>query len=58
MWTRKSYRATHQGPFLGVEPTGKTVEFNVIDVLRLRDGQYVEHWACADMLGLLGQLTE
>ena len=56
VWTRKSYQATHQGPFLGVEPTGKTVEFNVIDILRLRDGQYVEHWACADMLGLLGQL--
>lgn len=58
VWTRKSYRATHQGPFLGIQPTGKTVEFNVIDILRLRDGQYVEHWACADMLGLRGQLNE
>lgn len=56
VWTRKSYRGTHRGPFLGVAPTGKTVEFHVIDILRLRDGRYVEHWACADMLGLLSQL--
>jgi predicted ester cyclase len=54
--TRKSYTATHQGPFLGVEPTGRSVEFSVIDILKLRDGKYVGHWACADMLGLLGQL--
>jgi predicted ester cyclase len=55
-WTRKSYRATHQGTFMGIEATRKPIEFNVIDILRLRDGQYVEHWACADVLGLLGQL--
>jgi predicted ester cyclase len=55
--TRKSYSATHLGVFLGVAPTGRLVEFSVIDILKLRNGQYVEHWACADMLGLLGQLT-
>lgn len=57
VWTRKSYRGTHRGTFLGVPATGKSVQFNVIDILRLRDGQYIEHWACADMLGLLGQLN-
>ena len=45
-----------QVEFLGVAPTGKSVEFSVIDILKLRDGKYIEHWACADMLGLLGQL--
>lgn len=54
--TRKSYQATHQGTFLGVPPTGKKVSFGVIDIIKLRDGKYVEHWASADMFGLLQQL--
>lgn len=54
--TRKSYTATHRGPFLGVPPTGKIVNFSVIDIIRLQHGTYVEHWANADMFGLLHQL--
>src|SRR5271156_1889173 len=54
--TRKSYTGTHRRRFLGVRATGKVVQFSVIDILKLRGGQYVEHWACADMLGLLAQL--
>ncbi|MEZ0362349.1 ester cyclase [Mycobacterium sp. pUA109] len=55
--TRKSYRGTHRGEFLGVPATGRTVEWSVIDIIRLRNGQYVEHWAVADMAGLRAQLT-
>ena len=55
--TRKSYRATHGGPFLGLAATGKRVQFTVIDIIRLQDGRYVEHWAHADMFGLRAQLT-
>ena len=55
--TRKSYRATHGGPFLGLAATGKRVQFTVIDIIRLQDGRYVEHWANADMFGLRAQLT-
>lgn len=54
--TCKSYVATHRGPFLGVPPTSKTVNFQVIDIIRLQDSKYVEHWANADMFGLLQQL--
>lgn len=54
--TRKSYRATHSGTFLGVPATGRQVTFTVIDIIRLRDGRYIEHWANADMFGLLAQL--
>ncbi|MER5322953.1 ester cyclase [Streptosporangium roseum] len=54
--TRKSYRGTHRGGFLGMPATGRTVDFGVIDIIRLRDGRYVEHWAVADMAGLRAQL--
>lgn len=55
--TRKSYQGTHQATFMGVEATGRAVSFEVIDILRLRGGKYVEHWANADMFGLMNQLT-
>lgn len=55
--TRKSYKATHKGAFLGVPATGRRVEFAVMDIIRLRDGKYIEHWASADMMGLMQQLT-
>ncbi len=54
--TRKSYRGTHQGFFRGLPPTGRAVEFGVIDIIRLEAGRYVEHWAVADMAGLRAQL--
>ncbi|HLX88469.1 MAG TPA: ester cyclase [Acidimicrobiales bacterium] len=41
-WT---VRGTHNGAaFFDVEPTGKPVVINGTAILRLRDGQIVEHW--------------
>lgn len=43
--TRWTWRGTVTGaPFLGVEPTGQALEFDVIDVWTVRDGQLYEHW--------------
>ena len=54
--TRKLFRGTHQAPFQGIEPTGREVEIHVIDIVRVRDDQIVEHWNCVDRLGVLAQL--
>lgn len=54
--TRKVLRGTHQGLFIGVEPTGKQIEFEVIDIVRLENGKVVEHWAIQDRLALMQQL--
>ncbi len=53
---RKTFSGTHQGEFIGIDPTDKPVEFNVIDIHRVVDGKITEHWAVADMLGLMQQL--
>jgi predicted ester cyclase len=45
--------ATHLGPFLGVEPTGKTVRIRGIHHVRIRDGRIVEHWQGPDILAML-----
>jgi predicted ester cyclase len=44
---------THLGPFLGVEPTGKTIRIGGIHHLRLRDGRIIEHWQGPDILAML-----
>jgi steroid delta-isomerase-like uncharacterized protein len=49
--------ATHHGEFMGVPPTGKLVEIQLIDIMRFNgDGRVCEHWGVADMLSLMQQL--
>ncbi|KQY10063.1 hypothetical protein ASD37_06880 [Mycobacterium sp. Root135] len=54
--TFKTYHGTHAGDFLGVPATGRKIQFDTIDVFRVRDGRLVDHWRIADLLGLLIQL--
>jgi predicted SnoaL-like aldol condensation-catalyzing enzyme len=54
--TRKTFHGTHRGSFLGIEPTGRTVAFDVFDLVRVRDGKMVEHWNVVDAMGLMTQL--
>lgn len=50
------WRGTHDGEFLGVEATGKRVEFTSTAVLRVRDGLIAEAWDEVDMLSVLQQV--
>jgi predicted ester cyclase len=54
--TRKTFRGTHNGEFMGIAPTGNRVAIDVIDIIGITDGQLTEHWTCPDMLGLMQQL--
>jgi len=51
------YRGTHQGTYLDVAPTGRSVTFNSTDIMRLRGDRLAEHWGTVDLHGLLQQLT-
>jgi predicted SnoaL-like aldol condensation-catalyzing enzyme len=43
--TRWTWEGTMTGaPLLGVDPVGQKLEFDVIDVWSVRDGQLYEHW--------------
>ena len=43
--TRWTWSGTLTGaPFLGIEPKGQKLEFDVIDVWRVKDGKLQEHW--------------
>jgi steroid delta-isomerase-like uncharacterized protein len=56
--TRKVFHGTHQGELMGIPPTGREVEIEVIDIVRIEDGRIVEHWNVVDRLGLLQQLGQ
>jgi predicted ester cyclase len=48
--------ATHNGPFMGIPPTGKRGIVTGIVIFRLENSQIVEGWVNLDTLGLLQQL--
>jgi predicted ester cyclase len=52
----KTFHGTHLGPFMGIPTTGRRVAFDTIDIMAVREGKIVEHWAVADMLSLMQQL--
>lgn len=51
--TQVTARGTHQGTWMGIKPTGKPVEFSVVNVDKVVDGRIVEHGGAANMLGPL-----
>ena len=53
---RATFTGTQQGEFMGVAPTGRRIEVNAIDILRVRDGQFVEHWGVMDAMTMMQQL--
>jgi predicted ester cyclase len=50
------WRGTHQGPFFGIEPTGRAVEMRGMVLWRIADGQLAERWAVLDYDALLGAI--
>lgn len=54
--TFKTYHGTHKGTFLGIAPTGKTIQFETVDAMRVVDGKITEHWGVANLYSLVGQL--
>lgn len=56
VWTHFRARGTHRGPFMGLPPTGRSVELDVIDVCRLANGKIVEHWGVSDNMAVAEQL--
>lgn len=47
---------THAGEFLGVQPTGRRVEYESTEIYRIIDGKIAEEWICSDMLTLMAQI--
>jgi steroid delta-isomerase-like uncharacterized protein len=53
---RLRWRGTQRGELLGIPPSGKRVDFSMIEIYRFAEGKIAEGWANFDTLGKLQQL--
>lgn len=56
--TRKTITGRHVGALGGVAATGKDVAIDVIDIVRVRNGQYAEHWGVNTLAALVARLRQ
>jgi steroid delta-isomerase-like uncharacterized protein len=56
VWAHVTMRGTHQGEFLGIPATGKSIAVETIDRIRVRNDKAVEHWGVTDTFGMMQQL--
>ena len=54
--SRLRWRGTHQGELMGVPPSGKQVDFTMLEINRISEGKIVEGWVNFDALGMLQQI--
>jgi steroid delta-isomerase-like uncharacterized protein len=55
---RNTVTGTHQGEYHGVPPTGKSVTYHEIFILRFAGGQIAEIWGVVDVYSQLRQLGQ
>ncbi len=55
--SRKEIYGTHKGEFMGVAATNKKVVIKVIDIIRLRDGKYADHWGMSNIPEIIAELS-
>ena len=53
---RLTMSGTHEGPLMGMPPTGRTVRQNHMHFVRFREGKAVEHWGVRDDMTMMRQL--
>jgi steroid delta-isomerase-like uncharacterized protein len=53
---RDTVTGTHQGEFMGLPPTGKSVAYNEIFIMRFVNGRIAEIWGVVDVFSLMRQL--
>src|SRR5260370_201839 len=51
-----SIRGTHKGEFIGLKPSGRSIDAMAFQLYRIENGQLAEHWEVADFALLMRQL--
>jgi predicted ester cyclase len=54
--SRQSVTGTHQGDYMGIQPTGKSITYNEVFIVRFADGRIAETWGVVDLLSQMRQL--
>ncbi|HCW06549.1 MAG TPA: ester cyclase [Cytophagales bacterium] len=56
--TRKAIIGTHLGNIFGIAATNKPVRIDVIDIVRIEDGKYIEHWGVNTLERVIAELKK
>jgi len=56
VWGRFRATGTNLGSVMGNPPTGKRINVDVIDIVRIEGGKITEHWGVPDQLGMMLQI--
>jgi len=56
MCIRCTMSGTHEAEFMGLPATHRRFEVEGIDMVRVRDGRFSEHWGVFDSLAMMQQL--
>ncbi len=54
--SRNAVTGTHQGEYLGLQPTGTSVTYNEIFIVRFVNGRIAETWGVVDVFAQMRQL--
>ncbi|HUG17039.1 MAG TPA: ester cyclase [Thermomicrobiales bacterium] len=54
--TRVTWRATHEGEFAGIAPTGRQIEMSAMFIHRMGNGKAIESWGFGDAIGIFDQI--
>jgi predicted ester cyclase len=53
---RFAYRGTHTGELMGIPASDNAVEMRSIDIWRVQDGMFVEHWDELNLMQVFQQM--
>lgn len=53
---RARFTGTHRDNFMGISPTLKKIEIDIIDIVKFKDSKAVEHWGLTDTAKMMQQL--
>ena len=53
---RATISGTHKGEFMGVPPTNKSFEAQLLDIVEIHDGKATAHWGLTDQGAIMEQL--
>lgn len=53
---RMTWSGAQKGEFMGIPATGRRMSIGVIDIIRVSEGKFVEHWGQMDSMGMMQQL--
>lgn len=56
--SRKTITATHTGQIFDIPPTGRKITIDVLDIVRVKDGKYFEHWGINTLQTVLSELRK